>query len=160
MERGYRMIHDKRHMMSYQDKEMPLDGCIVYANVKYWKLNGLNHREDGPAVEWTSGHKEWCINGKCHREDGPAVVYNDGSEVWWLNGEIHREGAPAVIWKSDGSEEWWLNGKYHREDGPAFSFYGMDMLCKHGVFYTAEEFHSGMTKHELLVNEKIQVDLK
>jgi len=30
---------------------------------KYWFLNGILHREDGPAIEWASGGKYWCLNG-------------------------------------------------------------------------------------------------
>jgi hypothetical protein len=25
-------------------------------------LNGKLHREDGPAIEWTDGHKSWWLN--------------------------------------------------------------------------------------------------
>ena len=31
---------------------------------KYWYLNDKLHREDGPAIEYASGHKEWYLNGK------------------------------------------------------------------------------------------------
>ena len=40
---------------------------------KEWYLNGLLHREDGPAVEYADGDKYWYLNDKRHREDGPAV---------------------------------------------------------------------------------------
>ena len=29
---------------------------------KEWYLNGLLHREDGPAVEYANGDKEWYLN--------------------------------------------------------------------------------------------------
>jgi hypothetical protein len=32
------------------------------------------------------GDKEWYLNGKLHREDGPAVEYSSGTKVWYLNG--------------------------------------------------------------------------
>ena len=38
-----------------------------YGN-KYWRLNGLLHRIDGPAVEFTSGYKAWFLNGKQVKE--------------------------------------------------------------------------------------------
>ena len=47
----------------------------------------IRHREDGPAVEYTNGHKSWYIDGKLHREDGPAVECVDGSKVWYINGK-------------------------------------------------------------------------
>jgi len=31
--------------------------------LEHWYLNGKYHREDGPAVEYSTGHKEWWING-------------------------------------------------------------------------------------------------
>ncbi len=77
---------------------------------KFWYLNGKIHREDGPAVEYSSGTKFWYLNGKKHREDGPAVEYIDGGESWYLNGERHREDGPAVE-LADGYKEWYLNGE-------------------------------------------------
>ena len=64
----------------------------VYADGdKDWFLNGLRHREDGPAVERSNGYKAWCLNGKLHREDGPAVTYSTGEKYWYLNGEYLTE---------------------------------------------------------------------
>ena len=37
------------------------------------------------------GTKAWYLNGKRHREDGPAVEYTSGSKKWWLNGEQYSE---------------------------------------------------------------------
>jgi hypothetical protein len=37
----------------------------VYTNGdKFWHLNGLRHRLDGPAVVWISGSKAWFLNGE------------------------------------------------------------------------------------------------
>ena len=36
---------------------------------KYWLLNGKQHREDGPAVEWADGDKCWYLNGKWLTEE-------------------------------------------------------------------------------------------
>ena len=55
-------------------------------NNKYWYLNDLLHREDGPAVEYSNGDKLWYVNDELHREDGPAAEYADGSNGWWLRG--------------------------------------------------------------------------
>lgn len=30
---------------------------------KYWLLNRIFHRENGPAVEFSGGYKEWYLNG-------------------------------------------------------------------------------------------------
>ena len=37
------------------------------------------------------GHKEWYLNGKQHREDGPAVEYANGDKSWYLNGKCYTE---------------------------------------------------------------------
>ena len=77
---------------------------------KYWYLNGKEHREDGPAVEYISGDKHWYLNGERHREDGPAVECANGTKEWYVDGERHREDGPACEY-SDGGKEWFLNGK-------------------------------------------------
>jgi len=33
-----------------------------------------------------NGSKFWYLNGKQHREDGPAVEYANGEKLWYLNG--------------------------------------------------------------------------
>ena len=53
---------------------------------KRWLLNGLLHREDGPAIELASGSKSWYINGELHREDGPAIELASGYMRWYING--------------------------------------------------------------------------
>ena len=75
-----------------------------------WRLNGVRHREDGPAIEWPNGDREWFLHGKLHREDGPAIELPDGYRSWWLHGKLHREDGPAIEWP-DGRREWWLHGK-------------------------------------------------
>ena len=77
---------------------------------KHWYLNGLLHREDGPAIEFANGSKEWWLDGYQHREDGPAVEYSNGHKSWHLNGELHREDGPALEF-TNGDKEWYLNGK-------------------------------------------------
>ena len=61
--------------------------CETYANGnKYWYLNGILHRDDGPAVECVDGEKHWYVNGRCHRNDGPAVEFANGGTEYWING--------------------------------------------------------------------------
>jgi len=73
-----------------------------------------NMNEEGDDVpemkEYSDGSKEWRLNGILHRTDGPAVERSDGSKEWWLNGERHRTDGPAVEY-SNGRKEWWLNNK-------------------------------------------------
>jgi len=53
---------------------------------EYRNVAGALHREDGPALEYSSRTKCWYINGKFHRVDGPAIEYTNGSKAYWLNG--------------------------------------------------------------------------
>ena len=56
----------------------------VFENKVVWyNTEGKLHRENGPAVEYTDGHKEWRINGNLHREDGPAIERDDGDKEYW-----------------------------------------------------------------------------
>ena len=47
--------------------------------------HSIQHRENGPAVEYADGDKFWYQNGQFHRIDGPAVVYSNGQEEWYIN---------------------------------------------------------------------------
>jgi len=76
---------------------------------KRWMLNGIFHREDGPAVERTNGDKYWYYQGRFHREDGPAIEYASGTKEWRINGMLHRLDGPALEY-SDGHKEWYING--------------------------------------------------
>ena len=86
---------------------------------KYWYNKQRQfHRRDGPAAEWTDGHKEWWINDKLHRLDGPAIEYANGNKAWFIDGikysyedwkkEIEHRKNLADIHKK-GSEDSGLN---------------------------------------------------
>ena len=77
-----------------QIREKTFTGCVDQTNHIEWYLNGVRHREDGPAYEDAGGNKYWYKNNKLHREDGPAVI----------NAE------ETVKWSNNGAEEWYLNG--------------------------------------------------
>jgi hypothetical protein len=51
---------------------------------KNWYLNGVLHREDGPALDWNNGYKSWYFHGKRHRIGGPAEI-SDGSRYYHIN---------------------------------------------------------------------------
>jgi hypothetical protein len=78
--------------------------------VSYCYLDGLLHREDGPAITHPDGRKIWYLHGKLHREDGPAISYPNGSQGWYRKGELHREDGPAVSYPN-GTQWWYLKGK-------------------------------------------------
>ena len=66
------------------------------------------HRENGPAVDCTNGHKEWWQNDQLHRTDGPAIEWRDGDKRWFQNGQRHRIDGPAVMY-ANGSKAWYIN---------------------------------------------------
>jgi hypothetical protein len=56
----------------------------------FWLLpNGVNHRTDGPAIEFSDGDKWWVLNGEHHRTDGPAIEYMSGNVEFRLRGEYY-----------------------------------------------------------------------
>ena len=75
-----------------------------YGN-KYWWLNGMLHREDGPAIEYTDGAVSWYLNGQCYLR-----INKSGTKYWLLNEKLHREDGPAI--ERDGFIEWYLNDKF------------------------------------------------
>lgn len=81
-----------------------------------WRVNGVLHRLDGPAVIYDNGEQVWYKDGKRHRIDGPARICDDHEE-WYFDGVLHRLDGPAILYKN--YEEWYKNGKLHRIDGPA-----------------------------------------
>lgn len=73
-----------------------------------WKLDGVLHREDGPAVERADGTKFWCRNGDTHRLDGPAVEYSSGSRGWYVDGtkyDVYGWAEAALEYQNLPSDE-------------------------------------------------------
>lgn len=42
-------------------------------------------------TESADGRREWWLNGVPHREDGPAIEWPDGRREWWLHGKRQPE---------------------------------------------------------------------
>ncbi len=54
---------------------------------KFWHKHGERHREgDKPAVI-TDVFEAYYIDGLLHRDNGPAEVYSDGTKTWYTNGK-------------------------------------------------------------------------
>ena len=81
---------------------------------RYYNALGQLHRDNGPAIVFSSGSREWYRNGLRHRTDGPAFVSPIGVKEWYLHGKLHRTDGPAVI-HEDGAKEWWLNDVRYSE---------------------------------------------
>lgn len=63
---------------------------------KYWCLNGILHRINGPSIEYLNGTKIWHLNGLRHRLDGPACEWSNGDNWWYLN-----DKAAIKVWNKD-----------------------------------------------------------
>ena len=51
-----------------------------YGTRRYYNNAGQLDR-----IEYAEGCKIWHQNGQCHRTDGPAVEYTNGHKVWFIN---------------------------------------------------------------------------
>ncbi len=98
-----------------------------------YKLNGVSHREDGPAFEcwYDNGQPHYCVynlNGRTQRKGGPCFqAWNCSGrliEEYYRDDGYHRIDGPAFWREINGAihEEWWVNNQLHRVDGPAYSW--------------------------------------
>ena len=85
------------------------------------------------------GTCRYRLNGLLHRQWGPAVIFENGTEIWYQQGKRHRLAGPAIIWYS-GELEYWLDGQRHRLDGPAVIHKDYLGWFIQGREYTAAEF--------------------
>ncbi|MFS2318908.1 hypothetical protein RMQ97_13305 [Maricaulis sp. D1M11] len=104
---------------------------IIQRRREEWLIDGLLHRNDGPAITVTDSDgiavlEAWFQNGLLHREDGPSQIERDMqtervvTELWHSRGQLHRENGPAVIntdWETGHviREQYFIRGKLHRE---------------------------------------------
>lgn len=132
----YRCEH-YRNGIRHRDGNLP----AVYdeRGLSVYFVNGVLHREVGPAVTLQDGSMYWCINGKLHRPgDDPAFMRGDGMIKWYNNGVLHRQTYPAVI--SNYGYRWYQNGLLHREGGPAVEqFDGYQEIWRNGVFIESRD---------------------
>jgi hypothetical protein len=93
--------------------EIPASGnyLAIWPNGKHMEyfVDGLNHREDGPAVLMSDGSTQWRQFGLLHRVGGPAQEWTDGGQTWAIDGKCHRLEGPAMI-NIHGDKYWFLNG--------------------------------------------------
>lgn len=67
-------------------------GACIHPFPACWRLLD---REDGPAMECTSGFRYWFRRGKLHRRDGPAAEnWDESARTWFRSGKRYekREG--------------------------------------------------------------------
>jgi len=69
---------------------------IRYTNILYHEYEGLSDdekKENSYCIEYSDGGKDWKVNGLYHHEDGPAVIYSNiysydtsgENKFWYLN---------------------------------------------------------------------------
>jgi len=84
-----RRLAEKLYYLTF-DEEISPEGQIEVVErangTKWWYLNGVRHRDDGPAIEKLNGEKHWMRYDKFHREDGPAREWANGDKEWWIDG--------------------------------------------------------------------------
>lgn len=86
---------------AYNDNQRVIVTHDNYGNA-YHYLNGLLHRDGGPAIEGIgeTGIKKWYKDGNKHREDGPAVIRPHGDSEYHLDGveyQTMKDWAAAVL---------------------------------------------------------------
>ncbi len=89
--------------------------------IKFVDIDGLPHREHGPAVIHPDGSVEYWSHGLLDRKDGPAVIRANGDVEYRVGGKRHREGGPAIVW-ANGDEAYFVCDMLHRDEGPAIIY--------------------------------------
>jgi len=115
----------------------------IYLNqghFKLWKINGKEHRDDGPACIYGISNEKpngtdhyYYKHGKRHRDDGPAWIQGISTEnpngtdhYYYKHGKRHRDDGPAWIHgiskeNPNGTKHiYYQHGERHRDDGPAY----------------------------------------
>ena len=82
--------------MTVKVKHRFYDDGRIFPSKYYKNESEQYHREDGPAIESSTGRKFWFKDGKYHREDGPAIVWENGTSEYFLNG---KEYTKEEYWK-------------------------------------------------------------
>lgn len=80
-------IYESWHLIAYSNNILYLNSCRLNTNAGYsYHALGVAHNNNGPFKEsLTSGYKEYRLNGVLHRLDGPAIDTRDGN-YWYVNG--------------------------------------------------------------------------
>jgi hypothetical protein len=103
---GYKFQKDH-----YLEPKSNYTGVIISDNkdIAFYKDGGL-HRENNPAIIYSSGSKMWALNDKMHRLDGPSFT-SKSTDLWHKDGVLHREDGPAMIIKEINAQKYFIDGK-------------------------------------------------
>lgn len=108
--------------------ESTLYGFGTVIKIYKWYKNGLNCRDEGPAIVKT--YNDECIFYEeyisslhgLHRDDGPAIIDSRMMHIeWYYQGKLHRDDGPAVINKhisisAIGDMSYYNHGQYKGMD--------------------------------------------
>lgn len=94
---GARNAQGEGRLHSFDDEP-----AVIYKDgTKWWYENGaVSRRGDLPAVCWWNGVQEWWLDGVRHRDNGPAVIFPTiesvhpsmrGVRQFWDHGVMVRE---------------------------------------------------------------------
>jgi len=145
-------------------QEFSEDGGV--ATREEWYEKGHLSRVGAPALTLRTPdgfeyQREYWISGVQHRDDGPAVEKFFGperkqEEKWMEYGRPSRRNGPAFRqWNKEGHlvyEEWSENGLFHRDSGPAvISYYPFENKVQlqwyHRGTFVRQETRQGLTLH-------------
>ena len=79
-------------------------------SIFYFDSNGRRHCSHGPAINHGNRVKMWFVDGLRHREDGPAHITNIG-EIWYTKGLLHRLAGPAFTQREINVEKYYIHGR-------------------------------------------------
>ena len=66
------------------------EGPIYFTNDEWVKFAGKGWSVEYRSFEGDDGTKRYYRNRELHREDGPAIEYSSGSKCWYLAGQFIR----------------------------------------------------------------------
>jgi hypothetical protein len=110
--------------------------CEITKDAIIYTVNGLYHRNDGPAIICKNGLIFFYRDGILYRNDGPAKIYLKNIEnnhitdierliaspstsmKWYCDDKLHIINREAIICEN-GLREWWEYDKRYRYCGPA-----------------------------------------
>lgn len=73
------------------ESEDPFDGIIINRNGVKITANIIDLGNGYKVTKWTDGWETYRLEGIKHREDGPAVIRNDGIKSYYLFGVAYSE---------------------------------------------------------------------
>lgn len=64
---------------------------LTFVEIRTWKYDGvlLNSINDEPAYINDNGTEFWLKDGVQHRENGPAIMDKGKGNFWYLNGKMY-----------------------------------------------------------------------